>query len=190
MAQSLISPQVKRYLSERTPRELAIGAVAIALAALMLAYSFIVEPTALAFERQAAAFKDLSNTRSVAPSILARYAKLAARRKEIEQFYEKVDVRANPLSHLERLLREVANVAPGAYNVSPREGVQLGGKYAHKIFIVKFETVSLNNLAEFLKALTAGDQPMLISQINLEKRATNDMLSVQLEVSGFEAVSK
>ncbi len=190
MTNSLLSPQIKKYISERTPRELAIGSLAAVLLAAMLVYSVVVEPTAAAFERQAAAFKDLSNTASVAPSILGRYAKLAARRKELEQFYEKVDIKANPLSHLERLLRDVANVAPGAYNVSPREGVQLGGRYAHKIFVVKFETMSLDNLTAFLKQLTAGEQPMLISQINLEKRPTNDALSVQLEVSGFEAVSK
>jgi hypothetical protein len=190
MTTSLFSPQVTKYISERTPRELAIGLVAIVLLGAMGLYSFVLEPTAAAFERQSAAFKDLSNTASVAPSILGRYAKLAARRKELELFYEKVDIKANPLSHLERLLRDVANVAPGAYNVSPREGVQLGGKYAHKIFLVKFETTSLDNLTAFLKALTTGQQPMLISQINLEKRQTSDALAVQLEVSGFEAVSK
>jgi hypothetical protein len=190
MAKSLLSLQVSKYISGRTPRELAIGLTAAVLLGLMALYSFAIEPTAAAFDRQAAAFKDLENTRSVAPSILARYAKLAARRKELEQFYEKVDIRANPLSHLERLLRDVANVAPGAYNVSPREGVQLGGKYAHKIFLVKFETTSLESLTKFLKALTSGEQPMLISQINLEKRQTSETLSVQLEVSGFEAVAK
>jgi hypothetical protein len=190
MTTTLLSPQVKKYISGLTPRELAIGLVALVLLTAMGVYSFVIEPTAAAFERQAAAFKDLSNTASVAPSILGRYAKLAARRKELEQFYEKVDIKANPLSHLERLLRDVANVAPGAYNVSPREGVQLGGKYAHKIFLVKFETTSLGSLTAFLKALTTGQQPMLISQINLEKRPTNDALNVQLEVSGFEAVSK
>lgn len=190
MARSLLSPQVTKYISERSPREIAIGVVALVLVAVMAIYSFVIEPTAAAFERQSASFKDLANTTSVAPSILGRYAKLAARRKELEQFYEKVDVSANPLSHLERLLRDTANVAPGAYNVSPREGVQLGGKYAHKIFIVKFETTSLTSLTAFLKALTSGEQPMLISQINLEKRQTSDALSVQLEVSGFEAVSK
>jgi hypothetical protein len=190
MTKNLLSPQVRNYISERSPRELAIALIAVVLLAVMGFYSFVIEPTAAAFERQAAAFKDLSNTASVAPSILGRYAKLAARRMELEQFYEKVDLKANPLSHLERLLRDVASVAPGAYNVSPREGVQLGGKYAHKIFMVKFETTSLDRLTAFLKALTTGEQPMLISQINLEKRPTSDALSVQLEVSGFEAVSK
>jgi hypothetical protein len=47
----------------------------------------------------------------------------------------------------------------------------------------------MENVAAFLKELTTGTQPMLISQINLDKRTGAETLSVQLEVSGFEAIS-
>jgi hypothetical protein len=55
--------------------------------------------------------------------------------------------------------------------------------------MVNFQTASMENLAAFLKELTTGAQPMLISQINLDKRSGAEALSVQLEVSGFEAIS-
>jgi type II secretory pathway component PulM len=185
-----ISQQINRYLRSRSPRELTMAAIASLVAIAVGSYSFVVEPTAAAFERQQTQFRELEKTAEVAPAMLARYAKLSARRQEIEQFYENADIQLDPLTHLERLLREVAKVAPGAYQVQPRDGVQLAGKYAHKIFAVKFETSSLSDLTEFLEALTSGEQRMLVSQINLEKRATNDALTVHLEVSGFEVVSK
>jgi hypothetical protein len=89
------------------------------------------------------------------------------------------------LSYLEGLLKERAQAA-GSYEVTPRQGIQLGGKYTHKFFLVKFKTSSYENLVDFLKALTGGKQPMLISQINLDKQVSGETLNVQLEVSGFE----
>ena len=185
-----ILQQLSRYLRSRTPREVIMASLALLIALVIGVYTFLVEPTAAAFEKQKNQLHDLQKTSEVAPAMLARYAKLSGRRREIEQFYENADIQLDPLTHLERLLRDVAKVAPGAYQVQPRDGVQLAGKYAHKIFAVKFDTSSLSNLTEFLEALTSGEQRMLVSQINLEKRATNDVLSVHLEVSGFEVVSK
>ena len=189
MAAQLLSPKLKAALAKLKPREVALVVGAAIIASVMFLYSYVIEPTQAAFERQSAAFKTLATTADVAPSILARYLKIAERRKEIEQFYDKVDIRVDPLTHLEKLLREVAHVSPGSYTVSPRDGVQLGGKYAHKIFMVKFETASLQDLTAFMKAVTEGEQPMLLSMVNLEKRLTSESLAVQIEVSGFEAVS-
>lgn len=154
----------------------------------MIAWPAIVQPVSNAFARQSQELADITLTYTAAPDILARYSKLMSRRKDLEKFYSGVDVSSDPLSYLERLLRDTAK-ASGTYNVTPREGTQLGGKYAHKLFMVNFQSASLENVASFLKELTTGPQPMLISQINLDKRATTSMLNVQLEVSGFETIA-
>jgi hypothetical protein len=154
----------------------------------MIAWPAIVQPVSTAFARQSQELADITLTYTAAPDILARYSKLMSRRKDLEKFYSGVDVSSDPLSYLERLLRDTAK-ASGTYNVTPREGTQLGGKYAHKLFMVNFQSASLENVASFLKELTTGPQPMLISQINLDKRATTSMLNVQLEVSGFETIA-
>jgi hypothetical protein len=148
----------------------------------------VISPIQEAFQKQSQELHETSLTYSVAPDILSRYSKLLGRRKELEKFYSGVDLSADPYSYLERLLRDTAK-ASGTYNVTPREGVQLGAKYAHKVFLVNFQTTSMENVAAFLKELTTGTQPMLISQINLDKRTGAETLSVQLEVSGFEAIS-
>jgi DNA repair ATPase RecN len=156
--------------------------------AIMVIIPGIIQPISQAFARQSRELEDITLTYTAAPDILARYSKLMARRKELEKFYSGVDVSSDPLSYLEKLLRDTAK-ASGTYNVTPREGTQLGGKYAHKLFIVNFQSTSLENVAAFLKELTTGPQPMLISQINLDRRATANMLNVQLEVSGFETIA-
>jgi hypothetical protein len=182
--------QIWRFILRLTARERVLAAGAVAVVLSLSSYSFIFSPAQRAFARQQDEERVLTQAFDTAPYILARYAKLVSRRKEIEGFYDKVDLKADPLSYLERLLKESAQVPAGTYSVTPKDGVPLGEKYAHKIYTVKFETASLDNLARFLKELTAGSQPMLLSQIFLDKRTTADVLQVQLEVSGFEAISK
>ena len=180
---------MSKFWETRSPRERALIGVASLFILTSVVWPAVVTPIANAFARQARELDDISLTYSAAPDILARYAKLTARRKELENFYSGVDLSSEPLSYLERLLKDTAKVA-GAYNVTPRDGVQLGSKYAHKIFLVNFQTTSTEALAAFLKELTTGSQPMLISMINLDKRAAAGSLNVQLEVSGFEALSQ
>lgn len=180
--------QLLKFWSDRSPRERALlGGLAVFFA-FMVIWPAVIQPISQAFARQSQELEEITLTYTAAPDILARYAKLTARRKDLEKFYSGVDVSSDPLSYLERLLRDTAK-ASGTYNVTPREGTQLGGKYAHKIFIVNFQSASLENVASFLKELTTGPQPMLISQINLDRRATTSMLNVQLEVSGFESIA-
>jgi len=183
-----VKEQLKTFWLERSTRERTLLSGLSVVFAFMVAWPTLIQPISNAFARQSQELDDITLTYTAAPDILARYAKLTARRKELEKFYSGVDVSSDPLSYLERLLRDTAK-ASGTYNVTPREGTQLGGKYAHKLFMVNFQSASLENVAAFLKELTTGPQPMLISQINLDKRATTSMLNVQLEVSGFETLA-
>lgn len=180
--------QLKTFWNARSSRERGLLVFAGAALFVLSLWPMVVAPVQAAFEKQSRDLKEASLTYSVAPDILNRYAKLLARRKELEQFYSGVDLSADPLSYLERLLRDTAK-ASGTYNVTPREGVQLGGKYDHKVFLVNFQSSSMDNVSAFLKELTTGAQPMLISQINLDKRMGSEALNVQLEVSGFEALA-
>lgn len=180
--------QLQKFWFERNPRERVLLSGLGVIALFMILWPGVVQPVMARFDRQSRELEDITITYTAAPDILARYSKLMNRRKELEKFYSGVDVSSDPLSYLERLLRDTAK-ASGTYNVTPREGTQLGGKYAHKLFMVNFQSSSLENVASFLKELTSGPQPMLISQINLDRRPTTATLNVQLEVSGFESIA-
>lgn len=183
-----MNEQLKNFWQNRNPRERVLLSVLSIGLGLMILWPALITPVQGAFRKQSSELEDITLTYTAAPDILARYSKLVNRKKELEKFYSGVDVSSDPLSYLERLLRDTAK-ASGTYNVTPREGTQLGGKYAHKLFMVNFQSSSLDNVAAFLKELTSGPQPMLISQINLDRRPTTSTLNVQLEVSGFETVA-
>jgi type II secretory pathway component PulM len=182
--------KILAFWKQRTPRERVILSMASLFVAVVVVYPSVIAPIQGAFSEQSRQLKEIKNTFEVTPDILNRYAHLVARRRDIDAFYTRADLSADPLTHLETLLRDTAKAA-GTYNVSTqKEGIPLGNRYIHKFFTVNFQTASYEDLAAFLKALTSGSQPMLVSQINLDKRSGSESLNVQLEVSGFEAVSK
>jgi type II secretory pathway component PulM len=176
-----------QFLQTRSPRERVLLAVAVSALLVIGVLPVVTSPIIEAFQLQTMRVEELNKSYTSTPDILTRYAKLSARRSEVEAFYDKVDLSANPLSYLEGLLREQAKAADG-YNVTPREDKQIGSKYTHKTFSVMFQTVSMDALANFLKALTTGEQPMLVTQITLSKRNAGEVLNVQLEVSAFEPI--
>ncbi|MFN4894636.1 MAG: type II secretion system protein GspM [Pseudomonadota bacterium] len=184
-----IGSSLRNFWQKRTSREKVIGSIAVLFLGVTVVYPTFIEPVVSAFAEQSKRIESLQNTYSVTPDILDRYSKLISRRKDIDSFYSQADLSADPLSYLEGLLKDKAQAA-GSYEVTPRQGIQLGGKYTSKFFLVKFKTASYENLVAFLKAVTTGKQPMLISQINLDKQGAGDSLAVQLEVSGFEAITK
>jgi type II secretory pathway component PulM len=178
-----------KFWQQRSPRERVVASIAAVFLVITIVYPSCIEPIVVAFATQSSEIESLKKTYSVTPETLDRYSKLLTRRKDLESFYNQADLSADPLSYLEGLLKDTAQAA-GSYNVTPREGIQLGGKYTTKFFAVNFQAGSYDNLVAFLKAVTSGKQPMLISQINIDKRGTGETINVQLEVSGFEANAK
>ncbi len=177
-------------LRQRTPREKVMLLAAAAILAVMIAYPYAIEPAQLAFARQSEQLRALEISYAKAPGILERYETLQARRTELEKFYTQVNVSEDPLAYLEKLIRDVAKARPGEYGANPRQGSSRGEKYIMKSFNAFFQSTSMDNVAAFLKALTTGSQPMLLSSISLERRGSGESLYVQFEVSGFEAISK
>ena len=181
--------QVHKFWEARNPRERVLLAGLGLFAAFAIVWPAVVQPVVKAFRSQREALEQITLTYAGAPDALKNYARLVARRQELEKFYGGVDLSSDPLSYLEKLITETAKVPSGGYTVSPRDTQEIGKKYRHKIFLVKFPSSSMENVANFLQALTTGPQPMLISQINFDKRTTAENLDVTLEVSGFEAIS-
>jgi Type II secretion system (T2SS), protein M len=152
-------------------------------------YTFLVTPVQEAFTRQARARAELEKSLEVVPDMIGRYAKLVRHRQEIESFYEKLGLQKPPLTHLEDLLRSTAKIAPGSYTVTTRNQPDFAGKYKHLSYAVRFDTTSLENATSFLRELVKGDQPMLLSQLTIERKLSSDSISVQVEVSSFERIT-
>lgn len=167
-------------------RERGIVVAGILVLIFIVVHVVVYTPIKERFVQQQRKQAEIHRTIEVIPDMLGRYSLLLGRRREIEQFYEKLDLRKPALSHLEDLLRNVANVPSGSYTVTTRTQPDFAGKYKHESFLVRFDTSSMENLAAFLRNVVQGQQPMLLSQITIERKMSADALSVQVEVSSFK----
>ena len=176
--------------NKRTARERVIISVTAAIFTIGFILPMFINPVLDIFSDQSATLTKLKKTYEATPKILRTYAQLASRRTELEAYYKNADLSTDPLTHLEKLLKETAH-ADSSYNVTPREGAQIsGGKYLHKIFKVNFKTNSYENLVAFLNAVTTGSRPMLVSYLKLDRsRFGKSALQVEVHVSGFQLVS-
>ena len=95
-----INQAIVTFMEKRSPRErmLVVGGVAAFL--VIGVGPAVVGPAVEAFEEQGKEVDELDKTYKITPDILARYGRLMARRKEVESFYDKVDLASNPLSYL------------------------------------------------------------------------------------------
>ena len=117
--------------------------------------------------------------------LVERYSKLDKRRLEIEARYQKFEVKEGVLSYLERLVKEKGNVQAGRFKITSGKEREFGGNYVQSPFRIKLDTTNLNELVAFLKELTDGSQPLILTELDIQKNLVSNQLSVELDVSSM-----
>lgn len=166
-----------------TQREKAIIVLAVSVALFMLCYQ-IYEPIRRVFREQADQLVALEGSmKTVAPGI-ERYVKLRARRDGIEEEYKEVEFKEGALSHLENLVKGKAGVTAG-FTIKDNPPKEFGGNYEQTLFNIKFTTTNLESLVEFLRELTYGAKPLVVSKVDIQKSKFADRLEVDVDASSI-----
>ncbi len=169
-----------------TKREKGIIILAVLVAISMLLYQ-IYEPIREAFRRQDERLASLElNMKGVGTSI-ERYMKLKARRDKIEADYKGIEFKEGALSHLETMVRSKAGITNG-FTIKDSQPKEFAGSYEQTPFNIKFTTVSLDTLVEFLKELTHGPRPLIVSKVDLQKSKFADRLEVDIDASSIRKI--
>ena len=124
----------------------------------------------------------------LASAALFRFTTLKTRQRAIEEAYKQVELDGPALSYLEKLLKEKAGIASG-FTIRDKPSRQFGGGYEQTPYTIKFTTVDMNRLIDFLRELTEGPRPLLLASIDIKPKATKDSLDVELEVSSIKRIS-
>lgn len=166
-----------------TQREKVIIVVATGVAISMLLYQ-VYEPIRRVFHDQTDQLAALeSSMKTVAPGI-ERYVKLRARRDGIEEEYREVEFKEGALSHLENLVRNKAGITAG-FTIKDNPPKEFGGNYEQTLFNIKFTTTNLETLIDFLKELTYGAKPLVVSKVDIQKSKFADRLEVDIDASSI-----
>jgi hypothetical protein len=153
-------------------------------------FNKIYTPIAAAFSRQRSDLAQLEMYMTELPYVLAKNKSLESKRQEIEEAYQGVEI-AEGLSHIENVIKEHAELINSQdYQIREKTLAQnqrnFGGNYEHKSFNVELKIRSLKGLSSVLKELTAGQKPMILSNLELSKSPTGEMISVIMELSTIQ----
>lgn len=193
MSSSLLPGSTRKYLTlvqdqvarlSRRERLFLLGA-GLLVAFLLLLY--ISGPLTTAFRRQSAELAKARMDAATLPGVARRYLEIRARRAGIENRYKQVEFRdGTVLSHLEKLIREKAEIPSKEFNIRQGEARDFGRDYQQTPFTVKFSTAKVPSLVEFLKELVEGPKPMVLSRLDITRRRGSNRLDVEIDASAIK----
>ena len=167
-----------------------VMSVLVVLVLAVTGFNKIYTPIAAAFSRQSSDLAQLEMYMTELPYVLAKNKTLETNRQEIEEAYQGVEI-AEGLSHIENVIKEHAELVNSQdYQIREKTLAQsqrnFGGNYETKSFNVELKIRSLKGLSSVLKELTSGDKPMILSNLELSKSPSGEMISVIMELSTIQ----
>lgn len=179
-----IKKQIRQSYAKLSARERLIVLGAVLVLGLLTLYK-LYEVTEEAFAEQSAKVEKLERDMKTVAFELGNYAKAKARKEAIEKVYKEVEIKEGALSHLENLVRTKANIPQGQFTITERPARKYGLNYEQLSFTIKFTTVNLQHLLDFLKELSYGDKPLIVADLKLTKNRISQSLEVELNVSSM-----
>jgi predicted hotdog family 3-hydroxylacyl-ACP dehydratase len=178
---SAIEP-AREWFGKRSEREqwLVIGGT---IAVIVTTIGFIGLGIRERIDEQTARYEAALASISEAREHLKSHKALIASRREVENFFRRVDDHQNPLSLLENLFKE--NLGDEARpRITETGSKNFGQQFRQTTFRVSdIRISSLEKLLTIVNSLTTGKAPFLITNLIIDKNGGSGRLDVRLDVS-------
>ncbi|HMO02763.1 MAG TPA: hypothetical protein PKD37_06860 [Oligoflexia bacterium] len=185
-----ISVSVSQQLAKLSMRERLLTILAAIVLTLIVIYGLIYQPLKNRLLSNATLFEQRKAEMATLAMMIAENNALKKRKKAIEQAYQEVEIAEGALTLLESMIRLKLGLAPGAFLIKDRDPTPFGGGYEQTSFSIKFTTVELDKLVEFLKELTTGSKPMILKSLSLKRRNIDNKLDVDMEVTSIRKITE
>ena len=179
---------VAAYIRKMQPREKMLALIAF-FAFVIIGGNELMSSVTETFEDQQARLDKITSEMDLVSAALSRFTTLKQRQRAVEEAYKEVEFEGPALSYLEKLLKEKAGIASG-FTIRDKPSRQFGGDYEQTPYTIKFTTVDMNRLVEFLKELTEGSRPVLLASLNLKPKPGKDSIDVELEISSIKRITQ
>ncbi len=119
--------------------------------------------------------------------LLERHAQLETRRKAIESKFSKSDSdeKTESLSYIESLIAKHFGTE-NKFNINALATRPFGERFVQRPFAVRLATDKLQDIVNFLYAVTYGKHPLIVTRLQLTVSRTQDNVDVEAEVSVVE----
>lgn len=179
----LLQEKIKEWFTSLSEREKGMVLVAV-IVTLMVGIENVYTPINERMTKQAKELDRLNKELQALPYALERYTKLQASKDLVEREFKGVEMKEGALAYLEGLVKTKAGIAEG-FTIRDRTVRKFSEKYEQVPFAVNFRITDFPRLITFLEALTGGEQPLIVSQIELTRSRKADNLDVKIEVSSI-----
>jgi hypothetical protein len=137
------------------------------------------------FVTQTARLEQLRSDLAAVPQVFRQYFRLISTKRQIEERYQQVRRTEGVLSHLERIVREKTQLSQGLFTISELPVQSFGGSYENHAFSVRLRSVGVKETVDLLNEVVNGDEPYLLTRLEIDRRYRSDKLEVTLEVSSI-----
>ncbi len=168
-------------LSERE-RLLIIGSAAVIFS---LAATQLIASSISLFETQSRSITLAEEDIRTLPTVLERYTRLRARRDAIETQYRQVAMKEGALSYIEELIKSKLKLVRPNFDIKDPAARPFGGQFEQLPYILKLSTTDIDALVDFLKEIVEGAKPLILSRLELQRRAGSERLEVEMDISSI-----
>lgn len=172
------------YLAKMSSREWAVIFFGASLLFVLIAIEIVSQIDAF-FDEQTLRLTQVEERLGQTTNSLQKYLDLRARRDQIESNYREVAVQEDVLSHLENLIKNKAGIQQGLFTIRDSPPNPFGGNYEQLPMSVKFTTTNLQALVDFLREVSEGPKPLILSRLDLNRRRGADRLDVEISLSSI-----
>ena len=144
-------------------------------------------PISAAFTQQEVRLQEAERDLQNLPDVIERYLKLRARKTQLEKEYKNLEVKdGNEVSYLEKLLKKDPEIG-NDFDIKERGDQKnaIGNEYAEIPFTVTLHTKSLESIVKFMTDVSYGEQPMIITNIDMERNPTTAYFTGVLSISSI-----
>jgi hypothetical protein len=178
-----IRSQITSRLQALTEREQKIVILCVVVL-VIAAVGWVGQTASEAFDDQASRIAKAELQLSKLASEIVQYTKWKQKKDAIEERYRRVEIKEGVPSHLENLVRTKAEITRG-FSIKDLGVREFGREYQQEAYTIAFATANLESLVGFLKELSFGSRPVLLSQLDIEMPAHRSALDVRLEVAAI-----
>ena len=163
---SLLKEQYSKLSPEKQKLSLAV-LIGIPIVIAFSIYSPIIE----AFSSQSIELEEIQKkVTSVIPVELKNHFRLKNLRSDIEKEYKQIELHEGTLSYLEKLVKDQIGVNQDYFSIDDNQPPQpFGSIFERTPFTIRFKTSNLEKMTSFLKELSYGKQPFLITKLDMTK---------------------
>ena len=141
------------------------------------------------FTVQSKQLESLRSANKFLPMKIVSYQTLIKKREKVEERFRNSPADFSIRPYIEEVFQSKLGTKGSTLQITEQKASDLGERFIQLPHIVRFQVTEVEALVNFLKEITYGKQPLILSDIDLDRAFSGDKISVSIRVSSISPKS-